>query len=104
MNTINLENIKTNIEKMSKVHHIEILKILKKIPSIKLNENKSGVFVNLSFLPESTIGELTKYIDYIHMQENSILELESQTNEFKKHMSSEKEDKDNIILYNSLTK
>jgi hypothetical protein len=30
--------------------------------------------------------------------------LESQTNEFKKHMSSEKEDKDNIVLYNSLTK
>ena len=104
MDNIKLNNIKTKIENMSKVHHIEILKILKKIPSIKLNENKSGVFVNLSFLPESTIEELNKYIEYIHIQENSILELESQTNEFKKHMSSEKEDKDNIILYNSLIK
>lgn len=104
MNSSDLENIKLSIEKMNKTHHIEILKLLKQTPSIKLNENKSGVFVNLSFLPQSTLDELFKYVNYINIQENSILELETQTNEFKKYVSSEKEDKDNIVLYNSLIK
>lgn len=97
---INLEEIKNKIEKMSKLHHIEILKILKKNNSIKLNENKSGVFVNLSFLPKKTIEEIVEYINYIVIQENSILELETQTNELKKHISYEKENKDNLVYNN----
>ena len=98
---INLEDIKNKIEKMSKLHHIEILKILKKNNSIKLNENKSGVFVNLSFLPKNAIQEIIEYINYITIQENSILELETQTNELKKHISYEKDNKDSV-LYNNI--
>ena len=66
----------------------------------KLNENKSGVFVNLSFLPKKTIEEIVEYINYIVIQENSILELETQTNELKKHISYEKENKDNLVYNN----
>lgn len=83
-NVVELEKIKTTIEKMDKIHHIEILKILKNASSIKLNENKNGVFINLSFLSKSVIDEIQKYIDYVYAQENSIRNLESQCETFKK--------------------
>ncbi len=78
-----LEILKTRIEKMDKSHHIEILKILKQNNSITLNENKSGVYVNLSFLPEDTVQTIQKYISYIDAQEASIGALETQQTEFK---------------------
>jgi len=47
-----LELMKTVIEQMNKIHHIEILKIIKKNSLIKINENKSGVYINLTVIPE----------------------------------------------------
>ena len=81
--TINLEFIKSKIENMSKKHHIEILKILKTNSAIKINENKSGIFINLSFLPNETIDDLYKYIDYISKQEDSLNNIENQKNMLK---------------------
>jgi hypothetical protein len=77
-----LENIKNTIELMNKHHQIEILKILNKF-DCKLNENKSGVYVNMTFLDEKTIAELEKYIDYIKDQEDTLITLECQKEEFK---------------------
>ena len=100
MDPFELEIIKKKIETMNKFHHIEILKILKTCSSIKLNENKSGIFVNLSFLPKSIIEEIKKYIDYINVQETSISQLETRCDEFKNTFFIDKEDKDNTLLYN----
>jgi len=80
---MNLEFMKNKIEKMSKSHHIEILKILKMNSNVKLNENKSGVYVNLSFLPQDTISEIEKYLNYIQDQESALVFLENQKEEFK---------------------
>jgi hypothetical protein len=80
---LELESIKQCIESMDKMHHIEILKILKKNPSIKLNENKSGVFINISFLPEETMSDIKEYINYIKDQESSLKSMESQKESFK---------------------
>jgi hypothetical protein len=100
-----LEDIKTKIESMSKYHQIEVLKILTKNACNKLNENKSGVYVNLSFLPPNTIGELKQYIEYTEDQEESLITMEYQKEEFKNAFFIEKEDKDNpTILYNSINK
>ena len=80
---MDLEILKNKIEKMSKTHHIEILKILKMNSNIKLNENKSGVYVNLSFLPQESIKEIEEYLNYIQDQESSLFTLENQKEEFK---------------------
>ena len=101
MNTAELETIKKQIEQMDKTHHIEILKILKQNNSITLNENKSGVYVNLSFLPENILEELMKYIQYINAQEDAINSLEKQQTVFKNTFFSEKQDKDNVVMYSS---
>ena len=92
-----IEKIKNSIESMDKYHQIEILKILSKNTST-INENKSGVFVNLSFLPKKTIDELKEFIDYIHDQEESLVTMEYQTEEFKNTFFVEKEDKDNPLV------
>jgi len=68
-----LENIKCKIERMNKLQHIEVLKIIKKYKTIKLNENKNGVYINISYLPKKTIQELELYIKYIDDQ-SKILE------------------------------
>jgi hypothetical protein len=83
MNVESLEEIKRNIESMSKIHQIEILRILKNIPNVKLNENKSGVYINLTFLPKESIDELLVYVKYIIDQEQTLNAVETQKSEFK---------------------
>ncbi len=97
-----LEILKNKIENMEKIHHIEILRILKKNNGVKLNENKSGIFINLTFLPKSIIDEIYSYVHYIEMQEYSILNLETKQDEFKTLLT-EKQDKEIILSYDSLT-
>ena len=60
-----LNQIKERIEKLPKERHIEILKFLSKHNSVVMNENKSGVFINLTMLEEMPLKELIDYIKYI---------------------------------------
>ena len=100
----NLENLKKTIETLNKYHQVEILKILTK-NLCKINENKSGCYVNLSFLNESSIEEIEKYIAYVKDQEESLNTMEYQKEEFKNAYFITKEDKDNpTISYSSINK
>jgi len=96
---IYLEALKNKIEKMSKTHHIEILKIFKQFSNVKLNENKSGVYINLCFLPEEPLHEIQKYIRYIEIQESSIMSVETQKAEYKNTFFSEKQNKDESVVF-----
>jgi hypothetical protein len=78
-----LEFMKMKIEAMTKVNQIEVLRILKASTDVRLNENKSGVFVNMSFLPENALGELVKYIQYVEEQEETLKTAENQKEDFK---------------------
>lgn len=99
---VKLESLKNKIESMEKIHHIEILRILKKYNTIKINENKSGIFINLSFLSNNILDEIDKYVQYIDAQEYSILDLESKQDEYKTLLY-EKQDKENTLSYSSLS-
>ena len=95
-----LEKLKNTIEAMDKLNQIEILKIITNNKNKnKINENKSGVFVNLSFLPQNTIQEMLNYIDYIKDQEETIKIMEYQKTEFENSFFVEKEDKDTSIIH-----
>jgi hypothetical protein len=99
-----LENMKCFIENMNKYHQVEILKILSK-NLCKINENKSGVYVNLSFLPKETITEIEKYIEYSKEQEESFKTIEYQKEEFKNAYFNEKDNKEETpLLYSSISK
>jgi len=97
-----LENIKHSIEIMNKQDQLEILKLLSK-HLCKLNENKSGVFINMSFLSNDILEEMKNYINYTQEKATNLETLEYQKDEFKKSLLNEKEDKDNsIISYSSI--
>jgi hypothetical protein len=84
-----LENIKIYIEGLNKYHHIEILKILKKNTNIKINENKNGIFINLSLLSNETLDEIVKYINYIKDQEKTLNVLEKEKENYKQSFFTE---------------
>ena len=73
-----LNNIKLQIEKMDKVHHIEILKILINEEKNYINENNNGTFINLSDLKDSSVKKLKDYIIYFNEQQYQLTNLENQ--------------------------
>ena len=84
MDTEQLKQIKDSIEELSSDHHIEVLKILKKDNSIVLNENKNGIFVNLTDISVDIILELEKYIKYISLQQTQLNMVENTKKEYVK--------------------
>jgi hypothetical protein len=80
---MNLVEIKERIENFPKKHQIEVLKIIKTTSTTTINENKSGIYINLTFLPEDTISQLCKYIEYVKDQESVLTPFESQKQDFK---------------------
>jgi hypothetical protein len=91
-----LEYIKNTIESMSKIEHIEILKIINKNGTVKLNENKSGVYINLTFLPETILDEISQYLEYVKEKESMLDPIEKEKNEFKNTYFIEKENKEEM--------
>ena len=64
-----LNNIREQIENMSKFNQIEILRILTKSKEVIINENKYGIHINLSELSAEVLNELLVYIKYVIAQE-----------------------------------
>lgn len=78
MDSAEMNNIKKKIEDMNKHHQIEILRILKKDKNVVLNENNNGVFVNISYLDDTTLDSIVKYIEYVDNQTVNIESIENQ--------------------------
>jgi hypothetical protein len=96
-NTQDLEFLKEKIENLSKMHQIEILKIFLE-NEIKVNENKSGIFINMSYLESDILEKIGKYLSYIQEQESNLKSLETQKEQFKNTYFNLKGNKGNISL------
>ena len=79
MNDLNC--LKESIEELSKFHQVEILKILKNDETITINENKNGIFINMTSLKDSVITELGNYLKYVNKQEKQLNDIEVQKDE-----------------------
>ena len=73
-----LNHIKERIENLNKFHQVEILKLLKTSDNATLNENKNGIFINMTSLSNKVIVELEKYLEYVDKQETQLDEIEEQ--------------------------
>ena len=82
MDDYSLDEMKNIIEGLNKTNQLEFLKMFKD-ENVKLNENKSGTFINLSFLNENILNKIKEYIVYIKKQQNELDLLESQKKEFQ---------------------
>ena len=94
--------LKEKIESLNKFHQIEITKILKNNKDVTLNENKNGIFVNLSIIDNEVISEIHEYLEYVNILQKDFNTVEDKknllTNKFFKH------NKDNTsILLNEQT-
>jgi len=78
-----LNYIRETIEHMNKFNQIEILKILNSHNEVTLNENKYGIHINLSELPNEIIHKLNIFIKYVNAQELTINSIEQQKNDYR---------------------
>jgi len=94
-NTNELLFIRDSVESMNKFNHVELLKILHKYPNVTLNENKYGIHINLSEIPNNIITELTEYITYVKTQEKTLKYDEVKKENLKNDFFT-KDNKDNL--------
>ena len=78
-----LVDIQNAIHKMNKHNQIEVGKILHTDKTVTLNENRYGIFVNLTELPYNVIEKLKGYIAYSNTQEMTLLKVENEKESFK---------------------
>ena len=94
INVNELIYIRDKIENMSKYNQINILGILKNYSEITLNENSYGIHINLSDVKRNVIDALLDYIKYVSEQENELLSIEQQKEDYK-NVYFVKDNKDN---------
>jgi len=96
MNDLNC--LKESIEELSKFHQVEILKILKNDETITINENKNGIFINMTSLKDSVITELGNYLKYVNKQEKQLNDIEVQKDELSNTYFKDNKDNSSIQL------
>ncbi len=86
--------LKEGIENMPAIHQVEILRILHN-KQTQINENKNGVFVNISKINDAILRELEDYMKYVIQQEKQLNEIEEQKQFLSKEYFENKTHKDN---------
>jgi hypothetical protein len=81
--TLDLNYIRQQIENMEKFNQIEVLRILTKHTEVTINENKNGIYINLSDLNKTIIQELNLYINYVNTQETLLNNAEKEKEKYK---------------------
>jgi hypothetical protein len=92
----NLNFLKENIEKLTKFHQIEILKIIKSDESITINENNNGIFINLTNVSNDIIDNITNYLKYVDTQEKHLNDVEDEKEKISNIFF--KDNKDNTCI------
>ena len=80
---MDLTTIKDRIEVMPKNYHVEIGRILIKEEGIPYDENKNGIFINLSLLDKDIHDKIIKFIDYVELKEKQLAMDEKEKLELK---------------------
>ncbi len=71
-----------SVKKLSKDEIIEIFKIFLD-NNIPYSENNNGIFINLNNVKEKTLNEINKYIDYLEIKKNDLIDSEIKVIEHK---------------------
>lgn len=85
--------LKDGIENIPVIHQIEVLRILH-TKHTQINENKNGVFINISKINDTTLRELEEYMKYVIKQEKHLNEIEEQKQHLTKEFFENKTHKD----------
>ena len=80
--------IKERIEALSKHHQIEALAMLAKIPTITMNENNNGVFINLTEQDDNVMKQLEDFLNYVDIQQKHLHNIEDQQEQIEQEFFS----------------
>jgi len=80
--TDDLTALRNNIEKMEKIHQLNVFKILKK-SDIDFTENSNGIFFNMTMLENNHIIEIISYMDYVALQQKQLNKIEEDKERYK---------------------
>ena len=80
--------IKEKVESLSKHHQIEALRMLSKIPTIKMNENNNGVFINLTEQNDYVMKQLEDFLQYVDVQQKHLHNIEDQQEQIEQEFFS----------------
>ena len=79
---MDLKILKDTIENLDKPYQIEVGRILKQ-SNITMNENKNGIFINLTEIDTFVINKIERYLKYVKEQLQNIDEIEDKKQQFK---------------------
>ncbi len=79
---LNKKKLMESVKKLSKDEIIEIFKIFLD-NNVPYSENNNGIFINLNNVKEKTLNEINKYIEYIEVKKNDLIDSEIKVNEHK---------------------
>lgn len=82
-----LQNVKKVVEQYNSEQQEDILNIIREGDNVSINENKNGFFINLTNLSNEIIGKIEKYMEYIILQENHLINMESQKKECQEFLN-----------------
>jgi hypothetical protein len=80
--------LKERIEALSKHHQIEALRMLTKIPTITMNENNNGIFINLTEQDEIVMQQLEEFLNYVDVQQKHLHKIEDQQEQIEQEFFS----------------
>lgn len=80
--------IKERLEALSKHHQIEALRMLSKIPTITMNENNNGVFINLTEQDDNVMKQLEEFLNYVDIQQKHLHNIEDQQEQIEQEFFS----------------
>ena len=79
---MDLKSLKESVEDLDKYYQVAVGKILRDHDVI-LNENKNGIFVNLTELSPNIIKSIDDYLNYVKEQEKHLDKVEVKKQQFK---------------------
>jgi hypothetical protein len=86
-NDFDIDDIIKKISTLDKKSHVIIGSIFQKYPTIKLNENKSGIMINSNTVTIDAWKEINEYLKYINTQNQILNKIENEAEEYKKYVS-----------------
>ena len=78
-----LQILKQKIEQLEKNRQIEVLRIIHNAQKNIINENKNGIYINMSSLSDTIIDDLKTYLTHITTQEKELIVNEKIMKEFQ---------------------
>lgn len=82
MNIEEIKELKDKIEILSKSYQIEIGRLLLS-NGVQIDENKNGIFINLTKVEQEVLIKIKDYLAYANIQEDKLKNIEDKQEELK---------------------